>query len=263
VVGDEDQSLYRFRGATVRNILEFTNHFENCQQIKLITNYRSHKEIIKRNNRFITSLDWKGYRHPKEIQADPDSKFPDYPAVFSIWGENKDDEAKRFIRLIKFLKEKQIIQDWSDVAILLKSVKPDHSGHYIQALKDSNIPYFAPRAKRYFENDEIKILIACYSIIFSFYGETLNNYLHKNFFDSSIKLLGEHITPALKDYIRRKVKQIENLKEGSLDLTVLDYFYQLIAYEPFPLSLKTRIKYTIFPFLPSLLLFFRITIKFL
>ncbi|MDD3428143.1 MAG: ATP-dependent helicase, partial [Caldisericia bacterium] len=179
VVGDEDQSLYRFRGATVRNILEFPDHFVNCQQIKLITNYRSHKEIIERNNRFITSIDWKGYRHSKEIQADPDSKFPDYPAVFSIWGENKDDEAKRFVRLIKFLKEKQIIQDWSDVALLLKSVKPDHSGHYIQALKDSNIPYFAPRAKRYFENDEIKLLMACYSIIFGFYGETLNNYLHK------------------------------------------------------------------------------------
>lgn len=46
IVGDEDQSLYRFRGATVRNILEFQTHFRDCKQIILDTNYRSHREII-------------------------------------------------------------------------------------------------------------------------------------------------------------------------------------------------------------------------
>ena len=45
VVGDEVQSLDRFRGATVRNILEFSDRVPGCQTIKLITNYRSHRQI--------------------------------------------------------------------------------------------------------------------------------------------------------------------------------------------------------------------------
>lgn len=241
VVGDEDQALYRFRGATVRNILEFPKNFKNCKQVKLTINYRSHKTIIEKYNKFITSIEWDRFRFPKQITPDPNSNFPDYPAVFSIWGQNDRDEADRFVRLLKFLKENKIIQDWSDVALLLKSVRPDHSGHYIDALKRNNIPYFAPRAKTFFENEEIKLLLACYSIIFGFY-DNLSDYRHKKYMEDVIILLGDRITkyPSLKEYLRRKAEQIRNLKEGSLDLTILDYFYQLLAYEPFSSFLKDR-----------------------
>ncbi len=242
VVGDEDQALYRFRGATVRNILEFPKHFKNCKVVKLTINYRSHKDIIKRYNKFITSIDWNGYRFPKKITPNPNDNFPKYPAVFCIWETNKRDEGERFVQLLKFLKENNIIQDWSDVALLLKSVRPEHSGHYIEALKKSSIPYFAPRAKGFFENEEIKLLIACYAIIFGFYGKLLKNYPHKKYIEDAIKLLWESINKhsAIKDYLQRKVKQLENLKKGSLDLTILDYFYQLLAYEPFSSFLKDK-----------------------
>jgi len=230
VVGDEDQSLYRFRGATVRNILEFPKHFESCKQVNLTINYRSHPLIIERYNNFINSIDWGEFRHEKQIKPDPEVKFPEYPAVFCIWAK---DEAERLVQLIKFLKENKIIQDYSDIAILLKSVRPEHSGDYIKALKDNNIPYFAPRAKTYFENEEVKLLFACYCIIFGFYNEALENYQHKSYIEEIFRLLYEKITPSLQSYLQRKVIQIQELKEGSLDLTVLDYFYQLLAYEPF------------------------------
>ncbi len=241
VVGDEDQALYRFRGATVRNILEFPKNFRNCKQIKLTTNYRSHKDIIERYNKFITSINWNGFRYQKEIKPNPEEKFPDYPTVFLIWGENKKDEAERFVMLLKFLKENKIIQDWSDIALLLKSVRPEHSSHYIEALNKNNIPYFAPRAKRFFDNDEIKLLSACYVIILGFY-ENLNDYPNKEYIEDAIALLGSVIIkyPSLKDYLQRKRRQIENLKKGSLDLTILDYFYQLLAYEPFSSFLRNR-----------------------
>jgi DNA helicase-2/ATP-dependent DNA helicase PcrA len=243
VVGDEDQSLYRFRGATVRNILEFPKHFKNCKQIKLTINYRSHKKIIEKYNRFITSINWNGYRFPKEIKPASDGIFPEYPAVFCIWGKDEEDEAKRVVQLIKFLKNEKIIEDLSDIAILLKSVRPEHSSHYIQALKENNIPYFSPRAKVYFENVEVKLLLACYSIIFGFYNkDVLKEYPHREYIEDAIKLLGEKMSPPLKDYLRRKGQQIENLKEGSLDLTILDYFYQLLAYEPFSSFLNDKNK---------------------
>jgi len=242
VVGDEDQALYRFRGATVRNILEFSKNFDRCKEVKLTINYRSHRDIISRCNKFITSIDWDGFRHQKEIRENPSGDFPTYPAVFSIWAGGPEDEGKRFVQLIKFLKDNNIIQDWSDVALLLRSVRPGYSSHYIQALKDNNIPYFAPRAKLFFENEEVKFLIACYALIFGFHSNELTDYPHKQYIEESISLLGRDGLEDLKNYIRRKIKQIEELKTGSLDLTILDYFYQLLAYKPFSVFLKDENK---------------------
>ena len=73
VVGDEDQSLYRFRGATVRNILEFTTQVPGCAVVKLTTNYRSHRRIVAAYDRWMASADWSNprglpFRYDKTIQ---------------------------------------------------------------------------------------------------------------------------------------------------------------------------------------------------
>ena len=74
VVGDDDQAIYRFRGATVRNILEFPNHFKNCKQVKLTENYRSHKDIVNFYNDWMDSTkgrdfdwNWGKFRYLKTI----------------------------------------------------------------------------------------------------------------------------------------------------------------------------------------------------
>src|SRR5205823_12324377 len=91
VVGDEDQSLYRFRGATVRNILEFPSHFPRCAVVRLTINYRSHRAIVERYDRWMASADWSNqqgvpFRFSKTIVPDPNAGHPSYPAVISIWG---------------------------------------------------------------------------------------------------------------------------------------------------------------------------------
>src|SRR2546430_7798512 len=88
VVGDEDQSLYRFRGATVRNILEFPKHFPSCPLVRLTINYRSHRKIVETYDRWMASADWSNpsgtsFRFDKKIEADPEAKHPQYPAVVS------------------------------------------------------------------------------------------------------------------------------------------------------------------------------------
>ena len=174
VVGDEDQSLYRFRGATVRNILEFPKNFPDCKQVDLTTNYRSHQKIVRSYDQWMASADWsnpKGerFRFEKTIEPDPEGDFPDYPAVISIWGASARDEAERFADLVASLKEAGVIVDYSQVALLLRSVRDQHSRPYLDALEKKGIRAFCPRARGYFENDEIKLIVACFALLFGYY----------------------------------------------------------------------------------------------
>jgi len=176
VVGDEDQSLYRFRGATVRNILEFPQRMPGCAVVKLTTNYRSHRAIVERYDRWMGTADWSNpggpaFRFPKTIEADAAGTHPDYPSVISIWGRDRRDEAARFADLVEFLHENGVIEDYSQVALLLHSVRNDHSGPYLAALEAKGIPAFCPRARAYFETPEVRNLVACFAVLFGWHGD--------------------------------------------------------------------------------------------
>ena len=247
VVGDEDQSLYRFRGATVRNILEFPQRVKGCQVIKLVTNYRSHRRIVEAYDRWMTSADWSNpggvpFRYNKTIEADPKGQYPDYPAVFSVWGTGASDEAARFADLVAFLKTSTVIQDYSQVALLLHSVRQDHSGPYLAALESKGIPAFCPRARTFFENDEVRWMVACFAVIFSWHGTGRGQSVQgavaelAQYVDQGLVELGQRFAQPhpLAKLLTQAVMQIAGLQDGeSLDLRPADYFYQLLACEPF------------------------------
>jgi DNA helicase-2/ATP-dependent DNA helicase PcrA len=255
VVGDEDQSLYRFRGSTVRNILEFDQHFPNCQFFRLTTNYRSHKAIIAAYNKFMAGCDWTdrngrlAYRHDKEILPDPEGTFPEYPAVFCIWGQSKKDEAQRFAELVKFLRDNRVIEDYSQVALLLHSVRAEHSAPYIAALQEKGIPSFCPRARNYFENEEVRYMVGCFAVLLGYYGdgrgELQGNALQEmaSYVDDCIVDLAKnfaHPHPLAKS-LRRFEDEIHGLRPGeTLDRRLGDYFYQLLAHEPFVTMAKNE-----------------------
>lgn len=89
VVGDDDQGFYRFRGATIRNILEFPKNFAAgiCQKVKLTTNYRSHPDIIQFYNNWMQQCDWEQdgqqFRFAKAIRP-RDGEFADGPRVIKV-----------------------------------------------------------------------------------------------------------------------------------------------------------------------------------
>ena len=160
----------------MRNILEFAQRVPNCRIAKLTTNYRSHRAIVERYDHWMASADWSNpnggsFRHDKTISADPHGQYPDYPSVISIWGRDRRDEAERFADLVEFLKTNEVITDYSQVALLLHSVREDHSGPYLDALKTKGIPAFCPRARVFFNIPEIRDLVACYAVLFGWYGD--------------------------------------------------------------------------------------------
>ncbi len=250
VVGDEDQSLYRFRGATVRNILEFPDKFTDCKIIKLLSNYRSHEKIIDHCNTFIESVNWhsedkkKYFRFPnKSVKVAESTVSPDYPAVFSIWVDSEKEEANRFADLVEFLLKNKIIQDPSDIALLLRSVRIDYSGPFIEALSRKNIKAFCPRARAYFENEEVKLTVACYALIFGFVDEDLNGYENRAVIEDGLQLLSPFIGTPLASFIKLTSQEFLKLKDKeTLDKNVADYLYQLFAYKPFSDFLKDENK---------------------
>jgi len=252
VVGDEDQSLYRFRGATVRNILEFPQRVPGCATIKLTINYRSHREIVERYNRWMASADWSNphgtsFRYDKTIEADAGGTYPNYPSVIAIWGKDPRDEAARFANLVQFLKENEVISDYGQVALLLHSVREEHSGPYLAALEANGIPAFCPRARAYFELPEIRDLVACFALLFGWHSNgrgqvggavaDLAAYV-----DAAIVQLARRFGAPhpLAEALQRWIGDIGALQGGeALDLRPADYLYHLLALEPFKSAVKS------------------------
>lgn len=172
VVGDDDQSLYRFRGASVRNILEFAANFPEgkCAQVRLTVNYRSHPGIIDFYNRWMQELDWvhegKQFRYDKVIVPQARA-FADYPPVIKVSAagsqENYQAEVLAFIR---DLEAKGCLQDYNQIAFLFKSVKNERVIALAEYLERNGVPVFSPRSALFFERSEIRLMLGAIVFIF-------------------------------------------------------------------------------------------------
>lgn len=131
VVGDDDQSIYRFRGATVANILQFQKHFgSSCRVITLHTNYRSGQGIVSFCMRWMAKPDWfswermgRLYRYRKGLLESGGGR-ESVPSVVRITAEEDDRLFEdRVCHFIEELKRKGCISDYNQVALLFDSVK--------------------------------------------------------------------------------------------------------------------------------------------
>jgi DNA helicase-2/ATP-dependent DNA helicase PcrA len=171
VVGDDDQGLYRFRGATIRNILEFKNKFPQgkCEQVTLTINYRSHPDIINFYNRWMNDQDWevdhKLYRYPKQIKPRPDD-FPEVPSVIKVSGVNEQHWQEEILTFLHSLKDEGNLTDWNQVAFLFRSVKNAQVVALAQYLESKGISVYSPRSNQFFEREEIKLMIGALIFLF-------------------------------------------------------------------------------------------------
>ena len=151
VVGDDDQSIYRFRGASVFNLLDFPRRFPACRVVDLIINYRSHQNIVAAVGRWMDGaaqweVDGHSLRYAKDIVPDAPETHPDYPAVVSVQGQDAVDEARQLSELLRFLKNRGVIGGYGQVALLLNSVRDAVSGPYLDGLDRADRPAASPRA---------------------------------------------------------------------------------------------------------------------
>ena len=149
VVGDDDQSIYGWRGARIENIRQFTRDFPKAQTIKLEQNYRSTGNILKAANAVIAN---NPDRLGKELRTDGNEGEP----VHLYAGFNELDEARFITDRIKEAIASGAAR--SDIAVLYRSNA--QSRILEEAMLRASIPYRIYGGQRFFERAEIKNALA-------------------------------------------------------------------------------------------------------
>ncbi len=155
VVGDDDQSIYRFRGAEVKNIQRFEKDFPDLKIIKLEQNYRCTQNILDVSGAVIAQ---NKSRKKKKLWTDRGRG----EKVCFYWLPTEDDEAKYIARTIReiFLKGKY---SYGDIAILYRI--NIQSRAIEEALKKERIPYRIVGGVSFYERMEVKDIIAYLRLI--------------------------------------------------------------------------------------------------
>ncbi|SHJ97134.1 ATP-dependent helicase [Tepidibacter formicigenes] len=131
VVGDEDQSIYGFRGARPDFLLEFEKYFSNVKNILLDVNYRSTDNIIKKSNKLISKNEKRYEKHIKGVKVKGDN-------IVFINPDDSEEEAKKIGSLILESINKFNLK-YSDFAIIYRT--NIQSRALIDVFMDMNIPF--------------------------------------------------------------------------------------------------------------------------
>ncbi len=178
VVGDDDQALYRFRGATVENFVDFE---ERClrhlrvapKKVNLNVNYRSREEIVRFYSEFIRQIDWskdgrkKTYYRITDKRLEPHRKTKD-PAIVVTEQGNVETVVKGVVDFVVKLKKTGKIKDYKQVAFLFPYLKGNPR---VKDLKEEfqkrDIRVYAPRAGRFLDVEES---LAVFGLFLSVFG---------------------------------------------------------------------------------------------
>ena len=154
VVGDDDQSIYKFRGATIENILSFEDEYRGCRVIRLEQNYRSTSHILDAANAVIrNNLGRKG----KELWTDQGTGYK----IQQYTADNENEEAQYVASHI--LASYSQGSNWRDNAVLYRMNAQSSQLEF--AFKRNGIPYRIIGGTRFFDHAEIKDMLAYLNVI--------------------------------------------------------------------------------------------------
>lgn len=252
VVGDDDQGLYRFRGATIRNILEFPKKFEDdeCEIISLDVNYRSNSQIVDFYNEWISvtsgrkfKFAWDKYRFDKRIVAHNQEQI-DSTAVIKVASQDDVDEwHENILEFINYLIKSNKISNLNQIAFLFRSVKSDKVLNLAKYLEENSINVYSPRSNMFFDRLEIKMAIGTLLLCFPKYVLQLekrnfafvdNNLC--NYYEDCIKILTTEFNKVESKQLRawlRECGRIHSDLKRNTDYAFSGLLYQMFQFYPF------------------------------
>lgn len=258
VVGDDDQGLYRFRGATIRNILEFPYKFEDeeCKVIPLVMNYRSNSNIVDFYNKWMATtsgskfkFSWDKYRYDKQIVPFAKTEI-ESPAVVKLFSKDDEDEwHDKILGFINRLKESGKLTDYNQLAFLFSSVKHPRVTALANFLEKNGINVYSPRSDMFFKREEIMLAIGCLMLMFPKYVQKFEKmdfeFLqthHYAYYRDCIVAANKYVTKPenreLFQFIKKHGKEHYNLT-GTTDYAYSGLLYKMFMFKPFSDILDT------------------------
>lgn len=252
VVGDDDQGLYRFRGATIRNILEFPMKFADgeCKIVALVENYRSDSDIVDFYNKWMQTTGgakfkfaWDKFRYDKKIIPHENTKI-NSPCVVKLASKEDPDEWHQMIlAFIQKLKSSGKLTDYNQLAFLFSSVKHPRVTALAEFLEKNGINVYSPRSNMFFKRDEIMLVLGCMMLMFPRYVQGLEKmeyqYLqpeHYSYYRQCIvaanELLKQEDNKELRSFVKNHGKEHYSLQD-TLDYSYTGLLYMLFAFKPF------------------------------
>ncbi|NML48596.1 UvrD-helicase domain-containing protein [Ramlibacter sp. G-1-2-2] len=150
-VGDDDQSIYGWRGATLDNLRKLPVDYPELKVIKLEQNYRSTSAILRAANNVIQP-------NPKLFPKTLFSELGEGEPVRVVDCDNEEHEAERAVARIQSIRANGVYKEWKDFAILYRA---NHQARVLeQALRRAQIPYKVSGGQSFFDRAEIRDLCA-------------------------------------------------------------------------------------------------------
>ncbi|MBU0708592.1 UvrD-helicase domain-containing protein [Patescibacteria group bacterium] len=219
-VCDDDQSIYRWRGAAIYNVLSFQKHFPNSSLVSLIRNYRSPQIILDRAYHFIQ------HNNPDRLETQEriDKKLRAVPKrdgsdITLIWEEKVEEEAESVIGEIQRLTKNNNGLRYQDFAILVRA--NNHAFPFLQALSQAGLPYQFLGPGQLFHQPEIKDLIAYLTILSNIKDDiAMYRVLTKTHFNVNTRDIAFMISHAKQKNLSlfetlENIREIANLKQDT------------------------------------------------
>ncbi len=200
VTGDDDQSIYRFRGAAVSNVIQFRKNYPKAKIIVLAKNYRSSQiildhayQLIQNNNPDRLEVKEKINKKLKAVR-----KIKGKP-IELIQTDRVENEAEAVAKTIKSLTDGSVCSyDYQDIAILVRA--NNHAEPFVRALGRQGLPYQFLGPGQLFRQAEVKDLIAYLKILYNFEDDlALYRVLSLDLFNLEARDLA-----AINNYAKRK-----------------------------------------------------------
>ncbi len=225
VVGDDDQTIYQWRGSEVSNIIKFASRYPNVEQIKLNTNFRSSEAIIESARNVVE-------RNPERLEKRMETahmQASDFGDILALELPDPRSEAEWIVEKIKAMHGSPYTDrpggeprglSYSDIAILLRSVKKDATPIAAE-LDKAGIPYVISGMSGLFETPEIDALTTVFSYMGDFYPKgqqpVSETAVHQALFEAELGRTPAQIDAGMA-YINASKSQLSGRRSRSLDL---------------------------------------------
>ena len=211
VCADDDQSIYKFRGASFSNIVQFTKDYFNAKQISLVKNYRSCQNILDKSHEFIKQNNPDRLEFINKINKKLTAEKKEQGAIEHIHAKDLESEVGETLKKILEILKKDKTAAYSDFAILVRA--NDSAIPFIRALEGANLPYQFLASRGLYSKPVILDVISYFKLLDNYHeGTAVYRILNLPF----LKISNTDIA-FITQYSRKRTKSLfESLQDAVL-----------------------------------------------